>query len=299
MENLACDPSILRCLALLAGSPPDQPPPAAGLLVYGQWPLLTALVAGVGALCKLLQVVWKNEHRDVDGARLSLEQVSSAFFVAIVLQEARRVFAIVDDHIPLTLSQAKATNPSVSRFDYFCQSLRSIPADELADRGKYANIIKESFGRIIADSAERLIDAMASAGSTASNAVLNPTTARFSLEGDGFLSFAGVAQFDYENRKLETRFRRIWTAVGAFSLLGIVSGIGVLAGILVNQAWAQATAPWALLALAVFAVLALVAYGLSFLVKRSLIRRSQQFGDPSSVAEFVKQKKAANVGKGN
>ena len=298
MESSACDHLIQTCLILLALSP-QASPPLSGLIVYGQWPLLTALVAGVGALCKLLHVVWKNEHRDIDGARLSLEQVSSAFFVAIVLHEARRVFAIVDDHIPLALSQAKSPNPGASRFDNFCQSLRTIPAEELDNRGKYANIIKESFGRIIADSAERLIDAMSSAGATASNVVLNPTTARFSLEGDGFLNFAGVAEFDYENRRIEARFRRIWTAVGVFSLLGVVSGVGVLAGIVVNLPWAQAAAPWSLLALAAFGVLSLGAFGLSYVVKRNLIRRSQKFGDPSSVAEFVKQKKAAHVGTSN
>ena len=298
MAILACDHFIHACLILLA-TPSQETPTASGLMVYGQWPLLTALVAIVGALCKLLHIVWKNEHRDIDGARLSLEQVSSAFFVAIVLQEARRVFAIVDDHIPLALSQSRSPNPGVSRFDNFCQSLRAIPADELNDRGKYANIIKESFGRIIADSAERLIDAMSSAGATASNVVLNPTTARFSLEGDGFLNFAGVAEFDYENRRIETRYRRVWTSVGMFSFLGIISGIGLLAGIVIDVPWAQAVAPWSLLALAAFSVLTLATFGLSYLVKRSMIRRSHRYGDPSSVAEFVKQKKAANVSTGN
>jgi hypothetical protein len=256
---------------------------------------LTALIAAVGGLSKLLHMVWKNEHRDVDAARLSLEQVASAFFVRLVLGEARRVFSIVDDHLPLALSQIKVLNPGLSRFDHFCQSLRSIPLEELNERGKYANIIKEDFGRIISDGANRLLDAMGAAGSTASNAVLNPTTARFTLEGDGFLSFAGVAEFDYQNRRIEARFRRLWTTVGTFALLGIIAGVGVLIGIVVNATWARSTASWSLMGLLVFGLCSLTAFGLSYVAKRILIRRSQKYGDPSSVAEFVQEKKGRDA----
>jgi hypothetical protein len=264
-------------------------------VAFQQWALFAVTVAALVGLCKLTYVVFTGEHRDVVAARLSLEQVASAFFVRLVLQEARRLFSVIDDHLPLALSQSQAAKPELSRFDHFCKSLKDIPAEELDDRGKYANVIKECFGRIISDSAGCLFDAMASAGTSSSSSPLNPTSARFSLEGDGFLNFAGVAEFDYQNRKLEGRFRRLWALVGVFSIAGILACVGVPVGILSNKSWTQQCAWWSIVAGVASGVLALTAFALSYIVKRSLIRRSQTYGDPSAVDEFVQETRSRNA----
>lgn len=297
MENLACEHIALLYITLAQSQ--STATPSSQFVAYSQWPLLTAAIAGTGALCKLLHTVWKNEHRDVDSARLSLEQVASAYFVAIVLEEARRVFRIVDDHIPLALSQKDVANASLSRFDTFCQALRTIPPEELNDRGRYSKIILESFGRIISGSADQLIDAMSASGGNASNKILNPTLARFSLEGDGFLNFAGVAEFDYQNRRIEGQFRFIWTATGIFAFFGIIACLGVLPGVVLNVAITQSIAQWSLILGLLFGVLALCSFSLSYVAKRRLVGRAHKYGDPSSVAQFVQQRKAENGSNGH
>lgn len=260
---------------------------------YGQWALLGVAVAAIAGFCKILHHVWSTEHRDVERARLSLEQVSSSFFVSLVLQEARRVFAIVDDHLPQALSQSGSPDIETSRFDNFCMSLRAIPQAELSDRGRYASIIKESFGQIISDRAGRLIEAMSSVGPVGSaGRTLNPTGARFSLEGDGFLKFVVVAEFDCLNRKMEARFQQLWGLTGLFAVLGILFALGVIGGVVIDHDRMRDLAIWCLPAGTIAFLFILLSYTLCYVVKRKFIRRAQDFGDPQAVLELVKEKRA-------
>lgn len=270
---------------------------SSGLVIFCQWPLFAGVIAGIIALCKLAHTVFKNEHNDVDRARLSLEQVTSSYFVEIVIQESRRVFLIIDDHLPDALTKPSSVGGApLTRFTHFCQSLRKLSSEELVDeKSKYRNIIQESFAGIVSECASRLFEAMTRAGESA-DGPLNPTGARYSLEGDGFLSFAHVAEFDYQNRRLVTRFRRIWTSVGVLSVLAIICGFGVLVGIILDSNWAEKCARLCLVPGIVCVILALLASGVSYLVKRSLINRSEKYGDQAAVREYVKQLKEANGG---
>ncbi len=287
MGSWACE-LIVSVLAQQPTPPPAQLP--ANQFFY-QWALFGGAIAGIVGLAPAVRWFFTYRHRDLQSAVLSLEQVASAAFVRIVLTEARRVFAIVDDHLPLSLSQMTSTSSQLSRFDHFCKALREIPAEELDDRGKYANIIKESFGGIISASAGRLLDTMGSGDIAAEGAVLNPTRIRFSLEGDSFLSFASVSQFDSHNRRIEAWFRRLWATAGIFIVPPILAAAIVLVMTLINKEWAE-TIGWLAIWSGLGSVIACAAFFVaSWAVKQSIVLRSRRYGDPSAVEEFVRQQK--------
>jgi len=258
---------------------------------YRQWPLVAATVALCAFMMNRVEGIFKRDT-DVDAATLSLEQVASSFFVALVLKESRRLFNIVDDHLPIALSQAHASVAERSRFFQFCVSLRAIPEEELDDRGKYAQIIKESFARIICDSAERLIDSIG-----ASPSVLNPTAVRFSLEGDGYLSFAGVASFDYQNRRLANRFQMQWSSSALFAFVTMICGIATIVGVIFNEEWAQHVTWWALVGVALALVATVLLYGLSFVTKRAILNRAKKYCDANSVSEFINNERREHASK--
>lgn len=290
------------------------PVPTGSFAAFGQWSLLGALVTGVGALCKLGYTVYKNEHRDLDAAKLTLKQAASNYFANLVLQESRRVFTTIDDLIPQALSQA-ASGTAESRFDHFCKSLRLLGAkeqsspspaidDELAEargamsvRDKYSDIIKESFGRIISDTASRLLDAMSTTNLSTSSTILNPTGARFPLQEESYLSFARIASFEFQTRKLLARFRFFWASSGVFAAAGVLAGIPIILGFLVNASWAQTAAWWGLVSGCACGGLAVITVCASYWVKQVIIRRAERVDTADLMVEVMNKQRAADGNK--
>lgn len=258
---------------------------------FCNWGLLGAVIPVLGALAALLHNTWK-EDPDVRNAVLSLEQVASAYFVQAILEEARRVFVVIDSHLPFALSQEGDPNAKPSRFDYLCQSLRRMSDADLDNRAKYANFLKECMSGVIFDCGKRILDGIRSSGG--SNRVLNPTMARFGLEEDAFHSFSTVAEFHHVNRQLEARQYFFLRATGWLSLIGCIAGVACSSGIILSNDSVQLISQYSFLAMIGLAGLAFILLGAARLAKDSLLRRGRRFGDPAAVKTFVEAKKAEN-----
>ena len=262
---------------------------------HHEWSLLGVLIAGVGGLAAWAGWVFRAAHRDVERASLALEQSASSMFVGVVLAESKRVFSLADDHLPLALSQARNDSPQPSRFDHFCKALREIPEEQLDDRGHYADVIRESFARIIAENAERLIDAMSAKGTSSTNTVLNPTGIRFSLEADRYLRFSEISKFDSDNRRIADWFSRLWSIMGGLLVVGIIAMACSLPSVLHNANWAHTLGVRCMWITAAAVALAACSMACAFCLRHALIQRSKSYGDPSEAKRLLDQRRQANA----
>jgi len=288
--NLACN--VMHTLAAASTQPAYQPHS-----YYHVWGFVGVVLTAIVALLGFCYWLATAAHKDVTSAQGSLEQTTSAFFVNIILSEARRVFSIVDDHLPLHLSQEKSLEVKKSRFFMFCQTVRTIPEEQLDNRGKYTGIIVEQLGRIISDNASTLLDAMRATDASTQNQLLNPSGARFSLEGDGFLGFVFISKFDSDNRRLEWWFRQMWrlavVVTGcAIACLGIALTLAF-----VNQKWAGTAINYSMIAFGIFIVLLATALVTSFCLKSGLITRARKFGDLAELDKFITSQKKRHAQK--
>lgn len=245
---------------------------------FQEWGFLGVLVGAAAALFQTSRWFFTSKHREVDEASLSLEQIASATFVALVLKEARRVFTLVDDHLTEALSQEQSVAPAQSRFDRFCRALRSIPEEELGPRGRYTDVIRESFSRILSEVASRLLGAMDSHGVSTGNPILNPTGIRYSLERDGYLGFSEVSRFDSTNRAMERTFRGLWLASGILATMaGVCCAIAIVA-VLYDDRAAQRVVWWCIWLGVGLALGCSLLFCLASIWKYKIIRRSKKFG---------------------
>lgn len=212
-------------------------------------------------------------------------------FIRLILAESKRVFKIADDHLPLALSQSGSSSPQPSRFDHFCKAIRSIPEMELDDRGRYSDVIRESFTRIISENAERLLDAMSATGTSSANPTLNPTGVRFSLEADGYLRFAQISQFDSQNRRLVSWFGHMWLVAVAACGLALLALLPCILAILTEREWGQSVGVWSLLATAGCIGVGVFAIILAFMLQHMIVRRSTKYGDPAEARQYLDKRR--------
>jgi hypothetical protein len=278
---------------LLASTPISGTAGAAAIpnSLHHEWGLLGAVVGGLTVLASALFGVATAKHQDVKAASLALEQSASVMFIRLILAESKRVFEKADDHLPLALSQSRSSSPQPSRFDHFCKAIRSIPEEELDDRGRYTDVIRESFTRIISENAERLLDAMSAAGTSPANPTLNPTGVRFSLEADGYLRFAQISQFDSQNRRLVCWFERLWLVAGVACGLALASLLPSIVAVLPEDKWGQTAGIWSLWATVSFVAAGIIATIMAFLVRHLILRRSAKHGDPAEAQQHLDQRR--------
>lgn len=180
---------------------------------------------------------------------LQAKEALSILFIHTVIDEARRLFRLVDDHLPTALAQASTKNPQISRFDYFCRSLRKIGEEELDERGgKYFEIIRDSFSRIVLDQIDRLLQAAQERDSPLSDDLINPTGIHYQLEGATDLTFRFISVFSARchRRKRRTGIARI---VGLIAFVVVfICWVAMLPFFFVEAAWAETSMFYCLLA---------------------------------------------------
>lgn len=152
--------------------------------------ILAIFIAIAGAMIK----IHTKDNTDLRKLILTLKSQISVLFMKTIIDEAKLLINIIDDHLPYSLSQCGSKNPTTSRFDYFCGAIKSVSLEDLQeDRNKYATIIKDAFSGLLKDEVDKLIR-IVSLGPNLNDASFNFTGIRYGLEGETALKFDFIAR---------------------------------------------------------------------------------------------------------
>ncbi|MGA2583552.1 MAG: hypothetical protein ABSG31_09775 [Tepidisphaeraceae bacterium] len=237
----------------MSGAPPEFN------LLYHQWDLGKALSAIAITLIGGIWWLIKRDDSDVRTAVLEIKQAITTMFMQTVIDEARRLLALLDEHLPVALSQETVVQPQRSRFDRFCQSLRAINPEELEDRGKYSNIIRDAFSGVIMQTIDRLMEAAASKSRGVAGDLFNPTAIRFEMEGLLHLKFAFVSNTSAQAFARQRRYFRSHNAAVVSFLVASVCIFLLWFPLFVDARWAWYMCVTTLLATAFSAAVGLIA----------------------------------------
>ncbi len=99
--------------------------------LYQGWNCLIVIFPIVAALLTGIWFLIKRGHEKTNEFIIGIKEEVHTVFMNTIINEARRLIQIVDEHLPHALSQDRSEEPFPSRFDYFCTSLRQIPEAQL------------------------------------------------------------------------------------------------------------------------------------------------------------------------
>ncbi|MDD5327167.1 MAG: hypothetical protein PHY02_05050 [Phycisphaerae bacterium] len=190
---------------------------------FQNWPCIQIIGTVTIAIFGGIWFVWKRSDEETRKAVLSVKEQVSIFFEKLVFKEVRVLINIIDNYLPDALSQVKSEQSRLSRFDHFCAFLKKIPDEELSrERGKYAEVIRESFSSLLIDEVEKLISSLSY---KISHDIYNPCHIRYGLEGDTVLRLDFIARQNIQVQKLEIYYN-IWKII-ALVLLVLSAMAGV------------------------------------------------------------------------
>ena len=178
--------------------------------------ILSTSVAMVGGIF----FFYKQDGSDIKNIVLAIKDQIAAIFMNAVLEEAKLLLQVIDEHLPRSLSQSSAAMVSRSKFDYFCDQIKKLSEDikeneEFSERERYADIIKISFENILISEANklvRIIEFSPRLGET----LYNSTGIRYGLMGETSLQLDFIAQKSLLIQKLMSRYSRLRTFIMMF-----------------------------------------------------------------------------------
>lgn len=205
--------------------------------LYQQWGLTTAVlglcVPMLGGVLWLLKL--KSEHTLEAG--LKIRSKLAGLLERTFHLEALRIFELIDDQLPIALSQASAENPRASAFDRLSQGLREIDAEQ-PNRDKYRDVLENALSRIISKEARKLLRTAEATSEKATEGGAHPTVLRFSFGHETEKILAYIAEQTTLSKKKQTAYEQ---ATGWATKLFIVSTIvGLLhsPGVFIDTTWA-------------------------------------------------------------
>jgi len=257
--------------------------------LYHQWDLPGKLTAVVVPLIGLIWWLIRKDDDAIEAACLQIKQAMSTMFMQTVMDEAWRLLALLDEHLPIALSQESAIQPQRSRFDHFCQALRTINLEELEKRVEYTNIIRDAFGGVIVQTIKRLMEAATSSSRTAGGELLNPTGIQFDMEGPIHLKFAFISETSVKMFARQRRYYRLH-ATALFSFLMAVLCLFLLwFPLFFDQKWAWYGASTMLLLAAIFVPVGLITVVLGYRCQRWLQYKARTYQQKTGLLdEFSK-----------
>lgn len=165
--------------------------------------------------------------------------------------------------------------------------------EELGDRAKYANIIREAFSGILVDRMSRLLDAAETGDTTTQNEVANPTQLRHELEGSTEVVLAFVSEVRAMVRRRErryTKYRRL--AISCFVIAAAAFILCWIPGVLIDAVWAYRITVGSLLSGCLFASAGLVSILVFALSASSIKLDAREFSDHSGLMKQFEEWKA-------
>ncbi len=211
--------------------------------LYHEWGLMSALI---GVVAVVLPILWWLHCMKTDRmiqAVIRVRSVLAGMFKQTVVQESRKIFRLVQTHLPYSLSQVDSIDPQPSAFDKLCQELGALATANEPDRDHYRKGLERAFSGVIIDEVEKLL---AIAESQSAGAVKgcdkkggdNPTGMLASFEGETERKLTFIAQKTGQANKTERTFYR--TKAWTFRLFAAAAILAFLAmpGLFCDLKWA-------------------------------------------------------------
>lgn len=123
--------------------------------LYHEWGLMAAILAACVPLLGCVLWLVKTKRDPIRVAILEIRSALSRVFQDTVLDEALRVFQLVDDHLPYALGEPRSGSTRPSAFDQLCGALRGRDEDS-DDRVGHTLLLKNALSGIIVDEVKRL-----------------------------------------------------------------------------------------------------------------------------------------------
>lgn len=169
---------------------------------------------------------------------LLVRSVLVRMFQQTVVDESRKIFRLVEVHLPYSLSQVDDKNARPSAFDRLAQGLRQLDESE-PDRYKYRQVLEDALSKIITDEVNKLLNIAEAntVGVVTENG--NPTGLRVSFERETERKLSFIARKTAQANRKERGFYKGKT--WAFRLLttSVISAVLVTPFVFFNQEWAQ------------------------------------------------------------
>ena len=124
---------------------------------YQQWGLLGVVVLVFGLLIPFIRWFESQDTGHVLAARLKIVEALVGMFQKTVRQEATRIIATIDEHLPTALSQAGNSLTQPSAFDGLCRRIRDLDKSEF-DREVVRSWLNECLSGIIVKETKRHIE---------------------------------------------------------------------------------------------------------------------------------------------
>ncbi|UCE60359.1 MAG: hypothetical protein JSU63_01150 [Phycisphaerales bacterium] len=187
-------------------------------LIAAAWGMCVPLLAGVWWLLKL-------KSEETSASALKIRSMLAGLMERTFHIEVLKVFELIDEHLPYTLSQADVENARPSAFDRLCLGLRKLDPDE-PDRDEYRSLLEHALSGIISAEAKKLLG-----GAT-------PTRLLFSFRRETERTLAYIAEQTTRSISKERAYTRAtsWTTA-----LFISAPIAVFLG----SPWVMFDTSWA------------------------------------------------------
>ncbi len=208
--------------------------------LYHEWGLMSALIGVVVVLLPILWWLHRMKPDRTNRAAVRVHSVLVGMFQKTVLQESRKIFGLIQEHLPYSLSQVDSNDPKPSRFDKLFQELRDFDAHN-PDRNHYRKGLEDAFSEAIIDEVDKLLQIAESPSAGDVEERANPTGLRVSFEGETEQKLTFIAEKTVRaNRMQRTCYRaKRWTF--RFAATTAAAAALVIPGLFVDAQWAFLT----------------------------------------------------------
>lgn len=185
--------------------------------MYQEWGILV----GVGALLTFSGVpVYWLMRRPVDEVRtnkLEIKSLITTQFQELVIDEARSVLTLVDDHLPSALTRVNDPG-GPSSFDRLAVGLREIDPEDPAPE-PYLQVLEQSLSGLLSRQASILLDQAAESARRDLTSEESPTGLRVSLSGETenmlFALAEAASELDHKEHMFTVNQKILkWTVLG-------------------------------------------------------------------------------------
>ena len=211
---------------------------------YREWGLIYAAIAMCAVLLPGLGWLFRMKMPPtITEALTKIHSVLAGLFQQTVVQESRKIFRLIQEHLPYSLSQVDSIHPQTSAFDKLCQELRELD-EHNPDRDHYRKGLERALSGVIVDEVEKLLQ-IAEAHSTGDvEERANPTGLRVSFEGETEQKLTLIAEKTVRANRMERTLYR--TKTWTFRLFATTAAAAALV-----IPWPFVDAQWAFLTIVV------------------------------------------------
>lgn len=197
---------------------------------------------------------WTSEFKN--NLVLAKERVAAVFMDTVIF-EAQLLLNLIEDHLPLSITQALKSEPLKTKFDIFCEELVEISnSSNDNSRADISEILEreEIFSGLIVSEAEKLVNII-KLSPRLEHTAYNSTRISYALQGDTALKFSFIADRLFALERI--RKKHVFCLEGSLYLM-ILSILG-FSSFLVPLMWDRKFCLlWGYVSLFIFSILALL-----------------------------------------